>query len=71
MNADEELKPITTENLTVFLEPTKTRKRLTRERRQVLEYNAWRRTLPDSCWTCDHFDKCYPSKPCKHNKGRR
>lgn len=31
------------------------------------EYNRWRASLPEHCWSCARYDRCYPGLDCKWN----
>lgn len=35
----------------------------------VVKWNEWRKSLPDSCWECRRFDNCYPARHCSKNPG--
>lgn len=65
-----EPKPIDFMNLTIFLENENERRQLTKKRHRQMEYNKWRKSLPDSCWGCYRFDMCSPTYNCPNNKGR-
>lgn len=30
-------------------------------------YNRWRASLPEHCWSCVRYDRCYPGFNCKWN----
>lgn len=34
---------------------------------RILEYNAWRNSLPEHCWHCANYDKCSPNHACAWN----
>jgi hypothetical protein len=38
-----------------------------KRRKNYAYFNKWRASLPDHCWTCANYHRCYVTKQCKWN----